>query len=99
MGRVDFSSSRKDGKGLLGTRSYYSGLHLHQHVSKLWEASGILPQLLDRLIELPLERYQEKFRTADSPYVPRPRTEPWGLSVTPLFLTRIGSCVFNYLVS
>jgi nucleoside-diphosphate-sugar epimerase len=31
---------------------------------KLWEASGIpYPQLLDRLIELALERYREKSRT------------------------------------
>jgi D-alanine-D-alanine ligase len=38
---------------------------------KLWEASGIpYAQLLDRLIELALERYQEKSRTRFT-YLPK----------------------------
>jgi len=38
---------------------HYSRIHLHQHVSEMWEASGLpFSALIDRLIELALERHR-----------------------------------------
>ncbi len=64
MGRVDFLLDRKTGKVYLNEINTIPGFTSISMYPKLWEASGIpYPQLLDRLIELALERYREKSRT------------------------------------
>ena len=64
MGRVDFLLDRKTGKVYLNEINTIPGFTSISMYPKLWEASGIpYPQLLDRLIELALERHQEKSRT------------------------------------
>jgi D-alanine-D-alanine ligase len=64
MGRVDFLLGRKTGKVYLNEINTIPGFTSISMYPKLWEASGIpYPQLLDRLIELALERYQEKSHT------------------------------------
>ena len=67
---------------------------------KLWEASGIpYSQLLDRLIELALERHREKSRTRFT-YSPNLAQLNFRVLGNALLLTRIGqTVVFNYLVS
>ena len=71
MGRVDFLLDRKTGKVYLNEINTIPGFTSISMYPKLWEASGIpYPQLLDRLIELALERYQEKSRTRFT-YVPK----------------------------
>ncbi len=64
MGRVDFLLDRKTGRVYLNEINTIPGFTSISMYPKLWEASGIpYSQLLDRLIELALERYQEKGRT------------------------------------
>jgi D-alanine-D-alanine ligase len=64
MGRVDFLLDRKTGKVYLNEINTIPGFTSISMYPKLWEASGIpYPQLLDRLIDLALERYREKSRT------------------------------------
>ena len=64
MARVDFLVHRKNGSVYLNEINTIPGFTSISMYPKLWEASGIpYPQLLDRLIELALERYQEKSRT------------------------------------
>jgi D-alanine-D-alanine ligase len=64
MARVDFLLDRKAGKVYLNELNTIPGFTSISMYPKLWEASGIpYPQLLDRLIELGLERHQEKSRT------------------------------------
>ena len=64
MGRVDFLLDRKTGKVYLNEINTIPGFTSISMYPKLWEASGIpYSQLLDRLIELALERHQEKSRT------------------------------------
>jgi len=64
MGRVDFLLDRKTGKVYLNEINTIPGFTSISMYPKLWEASGLpYPQLLDRLIELALERRQEKSRT------------------------------------
>jgi D-alanine-D-alanine ligase len=64
MARVDFLLGRKTGKVYLNEINTIPGFTSISMYPKLWEASGIsYSQLLDRLIELALERHQEKSRT------------------------------------
>ena len=64
MGRVDFLLDRKTGKVYLNEINTIPGFTSISMYPKLWEASGVpYPELLDRLIELALERHQEKSRT------------------------------------
>jgi len=64
MGRVDFLLDRKTGKVYLNEINTIPGFTSISMYPKLWEASGVpYSQLLDRLIELALERHQEKTRT------------------------------------
>ena len=73
MGRVDFLLDRKTGKVYLNEINTIPGFTSISMYPKLWEASGIpYPRLLDRLIELALERYREKSRTQFT-YSPKAR--------------------------
>jgi D-alanine-D-alanine ligase len=64
MARVDFLINRKSAKVFLNEINTIPGFTSISMYPKLWEASGIpYPRLLDRLIELALERYREKSRT------------------------------------
>jgi D-alanine-D-alanine ligase len=64
MGRVDFLLDRKRGQVYLNEINTIPGFTSISMYPKLWEATGIpYSRLLDRLIELALERYQEKSRT------------------------------------
>jgi D-alanine-D-alanine ligase len=64
MGRVDFLLDRKTGRIFLNEINTIPGFTSISMYPKLWEATGVpYPQLLDRLIELALQRYQEKART------------------------------------
>jgi len=74
MGRVDFLLDRKSGKVYLNEINTIPGFTSISMYPKLWEASGIpYRQLLDRLIELAMERYREKSSThfTYSPTVPK----------------------------
>lgn len=64
MARVDFLLSGKRGKLFVNEINTIPGFTPISMYPKLWEASGIpYPQLVDRLIELALERHREKART------------------------------------
>jgi D-alanine-D-alanine ligase len=64
MGRVDFLLDRRTGRIYLNEINTIPGFTSISMYPKLWEASGVpYPQLLDRLIELALQRHQEKART------------------------------------
>jgi D-alanine-D-alanine ligase len=64
MARVDFLIDRKSGKVYLNEINTIPGFTSISMYPKLWEASGVpYPRLLDRLIELALERHREKSRT------------------------------------
>lgn len=61
MGRVDFLMDRRTGKLYLNEINTIPGFTSISMYPKLWEASGIpYAKLLDRLIELALERHHEK---------------------------------------
>jgi D-alanine-D-alanine ligase len=64
MGRVDFLLDRKSGKLFLLEINTIPGFTSISMYPKLWEASGVpYSTLLDRLIELALERQHDKLRT------------------------------------
>jgi len=64
MGRVDFVLDRKSGKILVLEINTIPGFTSISMYPKLWEASGVpYSKLLDRLIELALERHRDKTRT------------------------------------
>ncbi len=64
MARVDFLLDRKSGKILVNEINTIPGFTSISMYPKLWEASGVsYSELLDRLIELALERHQQKLRT------------------------------------
>ena len=64
MGRVDFLLDRKSGKLYLLEINTIPGFTSISMYPKLWEASGVpYSKLLDRLVELALERHGEKRRT------------------------------------
>lgn len=61
MARVDFLLSRSSSKLYLNEINTIPGFTQISMYPKLWEASGLpYPQLLDRLIELAVERWREK---------------------------------------
>ena len=61
MSRVDFFVGREDGRVWLNELNTHPGFTDGSMYPRLWEASGIaLPELIDRLIELALERQQEQ---------------------------------------
>ena len=64
MGRVDFLLDRRTGKIYVNEINTIPGFTPISMYPKMWEASGLpYPQLLDRLIELALERHREASRT------------------------------------
>lgn len=61
LGRVDLLLDRDDGRLYLNEINTIPGFTRISMYPKLWEASGIsYPELLDRLIELALERHAQK---------------------------------------
>jgi D-alanine-D-alanine ligase len=64
MGRVDFLLDRKGGKFFVLEINTIPGFTSISMYPKLWEASGVpYSKLLDRLVELALERHRDKLRT------------------------------------
>jgi D-alanine-D-alanine ligase len=64
MARVDFLMDRKRGKIYVNEINTIPGFTSISMYPKLWEATGVpYPKLLDRLIQLALERSREKSRT------------------------------------
>ncbi|MHB8654574.1 MAG: D-alanine--D-alanine ligase family protein [Terriglobia bacterium] len=64
MARVDFLLDRKNSKVFVNEINTIPGFTPISMYPKMWEATGMpYAQLLDRLIELALERHQEKLRT------------------------------------
>ena len=61
MARVDFFISKKENKIYLSEINTIPGFTSTSMYPRLWEASGIsYPELIDRLIQLALERHQDK---------------------------------------
>ena len=61
MSRVDFLLSRSTGALVLNEINTIPGFTTISMFAKLWEASGLsYPALVDRLIELAVERHQER---------------------------------------
>jgi len=64
MARVDFFLEEKSGRVLVNEVNTIPGFTSISMYPKLWEASGLsYPHLIDRLIQLALERHAEKVRT------------------------------------
>jgi D-alanine-D-alanine ligase len=64
MGRVDFLLDRKNGKLFLLEINTIPGFTSISMYPKLWEATGVpYSKLLDRLVDLALERHRDKLRT------------------------------------
>jgi D-alanine-D-alanine ligase len=64
MARVDFLLSAETGELYVGELNTIPGFTAVSMYPKLWEASGIsYPELVDRLIELALERHSDKKRS------------------------------------
>ena len=67
MARADFLLSGETGELYVNELNTIPGFTVISMYPKLWEASGIpYPELIDRLIELALERYQDKRRSETS---------------------------------
>ena len=65
MARVDFLLSRETGELVVNEINTIPGFTAVSMYPRLWEASGLpYPALLDRLIELALERYRDRQRDA-----------------------------------
>jgi D-alanine-D-alanine ligase len=61
MARVDFLLSRDSGAIVLNEVNTIPGFTTISMYSKMWEASGVsYPTLIDRLVELALERHAAK---------------------------------------
>jgi D-alanine-D-alanine ligase len=61
MARVDFFVTKKENKIYLNEINTIPGFTSVSMYPRLWEASGIsYPELIDQLIQLALERYQDK---------------------------------------
>jgi D-alanine-D-alanine ligase len=61
MARVDFLMARDSGEMYLNEVNTIPGFTTISMYPKMWEASGLAyPELLDRLIQLALERHAEK---------------------------------------
>ncbi len=70
MARVDFFLDRNTGQVYVNEINTIPGFTITSMYPKMWEASGIpYPELLDRLIELALERFADKSRCKTS-YTP-----------------------------
>jgi D-alanine-D-alanine ligase len=64
LARVDFFLERDTGRILVNEINTMPGFTRFSMYPKLWEASGVsYPELLDRLIRLALERYEERRRS------------------------------------
>ena len=62
MARIDFFIDRQDGQVYLNEVNTIPGFTSTSVYSRLWEASGVpYGDLLDRLIQLALERYRDRF--------------------------------------
>lgn len=67
LARVDFFLDRDDGRVLVNEINTLPGFTSISMYPKLWEASGVSYQaLIDRLIELAIERHREKSRNVTS---------------------------------
>lgn len=67
LARVDFFLRRDNGELLLNELNTLPGLTDVSGYPKMWEATGLtFPKVIDRLIELALERHREKERTLTS---------------------------------
>ncbi|MFB0546064.1 MAG: D-alanine--D-alanine ligase family protein [Anaerolineae bacterium] len=67
MARVDFLLDKKTDQIYISELNTIPGFTPISMYPKLWEASGIpYPELIDRLIELALERYEDKSRSETS---------------------------------
>ncbi len=67
MARVDFFLDRAEGKVYVNEINTIPGFTKISMYPKLWEASGIpYPELLDRLIQLAIERHRDKRESATS---------------------------------
>ncbi len=65
--RVDFFVRRDNGELIINELNTIPGLTEVSGYPKMWAASGMpFPQVLDRLIELALERHQDKIRNTTS---------------------------------
>ncbi|MBA3768327.1 MAG: D-alanine--D-alanine ligase A, partial [Acidobacteria bacterium] len=65
--RVDFFLRRDTGELLINELNTIPGLTDVSGYPKMWEASGLpFPQVIDRLVELALERHSEKARNETS---------------------------------
>jgi D-alanine-D-alanine ligase len=63
MARVDFFLDKRDGKILVNEINTIPGFTAVSMYPKMWEASGLsYPQLIDRLLQLALERHADKKR-------------------------------------
>lgn len=63
LSRVDFFLDRKTGRFLINEINTFPGFTIYSMYPKLWEATGIpYHELLDELIRLAIERYQDKNR-------------------------------------
>lgn len=76
MARVDFFVGRKDNRVWLNEINTIPGFTSISMYPKLWEASGLpYPELVDRLIQLALERHAESGRRLTR-YKPLPESSP-----------------------
>ncbi|MGH9788445.1 MAG: D-alanine--D-alanine ligase family protein [Candidatus Acidiferrales bacterium] len=74
MARVDFLLEKRSGRIYLNEVNTIPGFTAISMYPKLWEASGLpYAELLERLIELALERHREKLRTRFSIELPQKR--------------------------
>ena len=77
MARVDFFLEKKTGKIYVNEINTIPGFTAISMYPRMWEASGLsYPRLIDRLIELALERHREKTRTRYSLRLPGTTTKP-----------------------
>jgi len=74
MARVDFLLHRQTNKVYLNEVNTLPGFTPISMYAKLWEATGIFyPELIERLVELALERHADKSRSATSYEAPEER--------------------------
>ena len=72
MARADFLLDRQTGQAYLSELNTIPGFTPISMFPRLWEASGIsYPELINRLIELALERHADKSRSATSYLAPK----------------------------
>ena len=64
MARVDFFMERSSGRIILNELNTIPGFTRISMYPKLWEASGLsYPRLIERLVELAIERFNDKQRS------------------------------------